>query len=843
MARTQFRPIVFSLVMSIISGLLVLGSGATHAQWTFRTAPEPYVRSVSVFRDTPAAGTTTLIANTLGAGVFKGIDTGASWTWQGINNGLPTGRIWTLNAVDINTFYAGTDGYGIYKTTDGGNNWLPLNGSGATALGCMEVRDIEISGTTLYASTRCRYNSGVYKSTNAGVTWARIGTTVIPSDVEGGQLTLNTSGTLVLFTTGNYGIFKSSDSGSTWVQANTGIAGANPSVPTSIVCSTSSSCATLLVFVRGQGIYKSTNTGATWTLSSTGLPTGAVRLGGISRDTSTTPPIFYLPLDKQGTYRSTNEGATWTLWGNTASRPEAAFFRNVNRDRSAPGKFYLGTLDGVHKTLDDGLNFTSSAMGSGRLGGIVHDIANPAVAYLTTAATLIRNSNIYAADPNSVSARIDSGITGATLDGSFAQDTKNPNVLYQTTNNRGIFKSVDGGATWNAINTGLPSVDSQSAVIAIDRNNSQIIYLGFARGAGLYKTTNGGAGWSAANAGLTSLDAKFVNRIAIDRNNSSTLYAATDDGLYKSTDSAANWALVYSALDSGGKRLLVNHVRVNPSNSQEIYIANPHTDPNGALLGSAGIQKSTNGGSTWTNVLPGKNASSVRVSQGGEILAGINAAIGQPAVFRSTDGGASWQEYTGGLLGSDIASFGIDPNNDRVISLALENGFYTLAVSTPVAPATPLPPPPATQAVFTAPAGEIPEAAVQVSAAGTFGSATLKVTLDIVKVLQKTAATGFAASVYNVYVIALVPGAAFGSAAPFLFVKPKAPGNWGVLQFPLAAFLEGVAENSVNTQIVIEILTNTDISSLAGAEFYVGYGLSDQEMLATGRYRGVFKAQ
>ena len=160
-----------------------------------------------------------------------------------------------------------------------------------------------------------------------------------------------------------------------------------------------------------------------------------------------------------------------------------------------------------------------------------------------------------------------------------------------------------------------------------------------------------------------------------------------------------------------------------------------------------------------------------------------------------------------------------------------------------IAPSTPLPSPPTTQAVYTVPTGTLPSEATQVTATGTFGSANLKVTLDIVKVLQSLPATGFAASTYNVYVAALVPGAVFGTATPVWYVKPKVPGNWGPLQSPIAAFLENVAQSAVNNQVVIDILTNTDISLLVGAEIYIGYGTDDQEMLAAGRYRGVYMVQ
>jgi hypothetical protein len=167
----------------------------------------------------------------------------------------------------------------------------------------------------------------------------------------------------------------------------------------------------------------------------------------------------------------------------------------------------------------------------------------------------------------------------------------------------------------------------------------------------------------------------------------------------------------------------------------------------------------------------------------------------------------------------------------------------TPATPTPLDPNQTVTPPPATQAAYTVPSGQLPVAAVEVLATGTFGSASLKVTLDIVKVLQSLPASGFAASTYNVYVVALVPGALLGSPSPMFFVKPKAPGNWGPLASPIAAFLENAALNAVSNKVLIEILTDTNISTLVGTEIYIGYGTSDTDMLTAGRYRGVYKVQ
>lgn len=186
---------------------------------------------------------------------------------------------------------------------------------------------------------------------------------------------------------------------------------------------------------------------------------------------------------------------------------------------------------------------------------------------------------------------------------------------------------------------------------------------------------------------------------------------------------------------------------------------------------------------------------------------------------------------------------GTDVGNVSGFILIPQGGTTTtpLTPGTPVPPNTPLPPRPTTQSVFTVPSGQMPAAAVQVTAEGTFGSANLRVTLDLSLPVASFPGQGHFAAGYNVYVAALVPGAALGAASPAWYVKPAAPANWTPLQLPIAAFLENVAQGTTNVQV--DILSNTDLSSLVGTEFYVGYGTSSDEMLAANRYRGVYKAQ
>jgi photosystem II stability/assembly factor-like uncharacterized protein len=109
-------------------------------------------------------------------------------------------------------------------------------------------------------------------------------------------------------------------------------------------------------------------------------------------------------------------------------------------------------------------------------------------------------------------------------------DPQNPDTLYAAgafgdPGRDGVFKSSDGGASWNAINSGLPA-RSGVHVLAIDPQNSRTVYAG-SSGSGVFKSVDGGEGWSAVNSGLTTLS---VNSLAIDPQDSSTVYAATAGG-------------------------------------------------------------------------------------------------------------------------------------------------------------------------------------------------------------------------------------------------------------------------------------------------------------------------
>ena len=66
------------------------------------------------------------------------------------------------------------------------------------------------------------------------------------------------------------------------------------------------------------------------------------------------------------------------------------------------------------------------------------------------------------------------------------------------------------------------------------------------------------------------------------------------------------------------------------------------------------------------------------------------------------------------------------------------------------------------------------------------------------------------------------------------------PPAWGALGSPIGAFLANAEQAAVNQIVQVSILQDLDVTTLLGSEIYIGYGMSDAEMLQTGRFRGVY---
>jgi photosystem II stability/assembly factor-like uncharacterized protein len=675
---------------------LSLGFEASAEQWLRRSpGADPYVRNVAVFSNNPVAGQAVVYAATLTNGVVRIVDNGSTLTPSFRNNGLPMLRVRNVSGPDVNNLFVALDGAGVYKTTDGGANWVSANGSGGTALGCMNARNVAVrSLTEIWVATSCRHSSGIYRSLDGGATWSRLGTSTIPDDDFGSTFAFFGTGptTVVVYASLRNGAFRSADNGATWAQINNGLPTAGGANRLSVYGVSFFAASTdMIAYVEGAGVYRTINSGANWSASGTGLPSPVYSFAGVIKESNT---VLYIGTDKGPVYRSTDGGSTWSAWGNTGTST-IAYVRNVARDITAPtgtavGKYWLTSITGLYRTTDNGVSISQVPLGGeGYVTSMVLD-PNGVTGYFATD-TLYKIPDVYVWDPNA-GADIGTGLPGTTLGGYVVQDKTQPATLYASLNYQGLWKTVNGGTNWTQL--ALPNV--QAAVnpfVEISPSNPQVLYGApsnpylTASGGGFFVSTNGGTSWTETSTGLSTPAARDINGIALSEATPLVIVIATEDGLYRSADGGANWApvLQVSDPDGPGSFLPMGSVRFDPVNPQLVYASGIHVRADGTVLASSGVYKSANGGVNWTQVLSGKRVLAVRPENSGRVVVMLNRDSSQPAMLSTIDGGTTWQPFTNGITYNDgiAISRTVSEQGSRVVLSSMTDGIYVLAKAAP----------------------------------------------------------------------------------------------------------------------------------------------------------------
>lgn len=283
-----------------------------------------------------------------------------------------------------------------------------------------------------------------------------------------------------------------------------------------------------------------------------------------------------------------------------------------------------------------------------------------------------------------------------------------PNVFYMGINNGGVWKSDDYGRTWNPIFDSAPT--GSIGDIAVSPSHPHVIYIGsgeglhrpdLAVGDGIFKSTDGGKTWQ--HVGLP--DVQQVGRLIVHPTNPDIVivaglghpYGANEErGVFRTTNGGKTWEKV----------LYINHntgaiqVEFDPTNPSIIFadLWEHREGPweNGSFLGThSGLYKSTDGGTTWKQLTAGLPTG----EQGlGRIGVGISPSDPRrmyatvdarelSGLYRSDDGGESWKRIcTDGRIygrGSDFAEVRVHPKNPDIVfsanvaSYRSNDGGYT----------------------------------------------------------------------------------------------------------------------------------------------------------------------
>jgi photosystem II stability/assembly factor-like uncharacterized protein len=518
-----------------------------------------------------------------GAGVFKSMDKGNNW--NSINTGLPNNsRIMALavDPVARQTVYAGTFEGRVFKSLDGGNSWNPSDtGLNATRINSLAIDPL--NHQTLYVATFVSgyFPSGaLFKSTDGGNQWEYVIQQYVDDiviDPQSSQTLYVVNGTMTSGALGFVGAMKSTDSGSSWVSLGPTTSGplVDPlsGIPTSMpipifhLAIDPLNPRTIYVGTYRYGVYKSMDGGNHWDATNTGLTAAEVGSVVIS---PTAPKTLYA-----GSYasvlRSTDGGHVWN-----SSSIEGGFYIfpplvNILVIDPLDSQTVYAANSGLFKSTDGGINWNSiTPLGIGGIKALAIDPLLPQTLYVGSYDSY--RGGIYRSTDGGNSWTSIGPIkmystpdpfTGGQIPilfpiFSLAIDPLNSQTIYAGTDDAGIFKSMDGGTNWSAINSGLTF--KRIDALVIDPVEPQKIYA-IANGR-MFKTTDGGSYWNE----IPTIGGVLC--LVIDPAMPQRIIAGTGYYICESTDGGSHWKIINTDIIG-----YINAVAINPLVPQTIYAA------------------------------------------------------------------------------------------------------------------------------------------------------------------------------------------------------------------------------------------------------------------------------
>ena len=456
-----------------------------------------------------------------------------------------------------------------------------------------------------------------------GGTWERLPLPLEPGSVD--SLVVDPDAPSTLFAKTSGGVYRSTDGGSSWTQtlSFSAIAGQtlaaefDPAHPSTIY---------LLVIPRdgvAARLLRSDDGGVSWAEAAGKPPKPfGVWPPAIWFDTTRSPSIVYA-LGGSGVIRSADRGETWTELGPQEAQGE------MDAKRRGPV---------LPAAADQALShFFASFSGTvvDAATGIVVDVTAPGP-----------------------------GVEKATWAGSVAIDPADTSILYAATG-AGVYKSADGGATWNSASAGL--ADAATRSVAPEPKDPATVYASTL--SGIYRSGTGGAEWNRILDGEGS--------VVVAPSAPSRVYAWTSAGLYRSDNGGDTW-LGLTAMGLTSWYSLEPDINGHPASGLVLVAAD---DPDVVFAVSSSrdqagssLFRSSDSGATWTEVLVGarfivpdpKSASTLFATAGNR-------------VFKSIDVGRTWTAVSPKGWDDAVVDIAINPLDPSVYVIqSSKSGEFSL---------------------------------------------------------------------------------------------------------------------------------------------------------------------
>jgi photosystem II stability/assembly factor-like uncharacterized protein len=637
--------------------------------------------------------------------------------------GTMSGRITSIKGVEQDagrTIYIGTAGGGVWKSTNAGAAYKPIFDKYCQSIGAIAID--QKSPAIVYVGTgesnmrnSVSIGNGVYKSTDAGSNWKKIG---LDSTEHISKIIIDPSNSQVLYLSApgplwsgsrHRGLYKSVNGGDTWekilyIDAETGCADIliDPTNPQVVFASMWQFRRQPYSFSSGgnnSGLYKSTDGGKTWREIKNGLPPKP--FGRIAMTLAASDPkqmIAIVESKNTGLYISDDGGESWKSQSatmNIVARP--FYFSTIEIDPKDPKRVYRPAFQFAYSS-DGGLSFTESSYDGGWVHSDMHALwINPA------------NTNVmYVGTDGGVYMSVDRGVTWQFNHGlpvgqfyHVAVDLREPYNVYGGLQDNGSWMAPSaapggiGNGNWHRVNGG-------DGFWTVPDPDGKTVYSEY-QGGHMFRTNLASMKGENIQPQKTAKEEKlrwnWNTPIVMGQANPKNLYVGSQY-LYKSIDQGRSWTRISPDLSTNDKKKQeqeesggLSEDNTSAENHCTIFsIAESPLDENLIWAGTddGNLQVTTDGGKTWRNTSPAIAACGVakqtwvssiepsRTDKNTVYATFDNHMYGDMNTYlaKSTDLGKTWTRITSTEFTGFAHKIKEDPLNGQMLFLGSEMGLF-----------------------------------------------------------------------------------------------------------------------------------------------------------------------
>lgn len=587
--------------------------------------------------------------------------------WECVGPFNVGGRIKSIavHPVDPDIVYIAAAAGGIWKSVNAGIDWTPIfDFENAITFGALAIDpnnpDVIYAGTgeAVIGGGNIYFGSGLYKSTDAGETWALSGLTDVSAFSKIHVHPLNSNLVVAGAVLSKNGFYVSNDAGQTWerkLEENVTDVTINPQDPREY-----------LLGINGKGIYYTGDQGDNWNVRNSGIP-GSVRRVSVQMAPSN-PDICYCLLEGNsnlGTiYKSTNRGGSWSV-----SRPANQDFFGTNNqgfydnyimiNPENPDHVIAGGID-LWRTANGGSSWANASINSQTGNRYIHvdqqcgaySASNPNIVFVGNdggcyfsndygSNFLDRNEGLHVTQFYAMA--IDNSVAVKNYGGTQDNGTLgNPNSEY--------WQAVFGGDGFEVIIHG-----EDPNIIFGEVYNGQVWQRDL---------SSGSARWM--DEGIPNNDAGLWHSPFENDPYFNDVFLLGLHAIYASADYCESWFAITERSE-----YQYSSIAFNPKNTDIIWAGNNYGE----------VIVSDFGGMDWQKVhqngLIKRYVTDIEGSYTDENTAYVTfSGYGTPHVFKTTDLGASWQNISYGLPDIPVNTIAINPENEDNLYVGTDIGVF-----------------------------------------------------------------------------------------------------------------------------------------------------------------------